>query len=288
MAHDCAFFRGDDGAPQWHNNFAFHVENRKLVSALETIARQAGVEITEGTLRQANREGDDVKTIDLTSGENVRADLFIDASGFASELLGKALAEPFISYANTLPCDRAVIAGWSRTHEPIKPYTTAETMSAGWCWQIEHEHFINRGYVYSSTFISDEAAAREFREKNPQLETEPRVVRFKSGRYRHSWVGNVIAAGNASGFVEPLEATAIQVITSQARTLADLLIDSRSEVTPSVRALFNRRLAAHWDEIRDFLAVHYRFNHRVKSEFWSVCHAEADLGRRRGARGIFF
>jgi tryptophan halogenase len=278
MAHDRVFFRRENGAPEWHTNFAFHVENRKLVTALETIARDAGVEMTEGTLCRADRDEEGIARIHLESGESVRADLFVDASGFASELLGRALAEPFITYANTLFCDRAIIAGWRRTHEPIKPYTTAETMKAGWCWQIEHEHFINRGYVYSSAFLSDDDAEREFSSANPQIETEPRMVHFKSGRYRRGWVGNVVAAGNASGFVEPLEATAIQVITSQARTLADLLIDSRGEVTPSVRALYNRHLSAHWDEIRDFLAIHYRFNRRVESEFWTAARAGSELG----------
>ena len=65
---------------------------------------------------------------------------------------------PFISYADTLYCDRAVIGGWQRTSEVIQPYTVAETMDAGWAWQIEHEHFINRGYVYASAFVSDDGA----------------------------------------------------------------------------------------------------------------------------------
>ena len=35
-------------------------------------------------------------------------------------------------------------------------------MNAGWCWQIEHENWINRGYVYSGNYISDEEARLRF------------------------------------------------------------------------------------------------------------------------------
>ena len=65
-------------------------------------------------------------------------------------------------------------------------------MDAGWCWQIEHEHRINRGYVYSSDFIRDEDAEREFRAKNPKVGTT-RIVRFVAGRYERTWVKNVVA-----------------------------------------------------------------------------------------------
>jgi tryptophan halogenase len=109
-----------------------------------------------------------VAALVLDSGERITADLFIDASGFRSELLRRTFAEPFISYADTLFCDRAVIGGWEREDEPILPYTTAETMDHGWSWQIEHERHLNRGYVYSSRFVSDDAEA-EFRRKNPKL-----------------------------------------------------------------------------------------------------------------------
>ena len=42
------------------------------------------------------------------------ADLYVDCSGFASVLLGKALAEPFISFKPSLFNDRAVVGGWQR------------------------------------------------------------------------------------------------------------------------------------------------------------------------------
>src|SRR6185436_5095512 len=152
--------------------------------------------------------GEGIAALVAEDGRRITGDLYIDSSGFRSELLGRALQEPFLNYDDALFCDKAVIGGWPRTNEPILPYTTAETMDSGWCWQIEHENFINRGYVYSSAFISDDAAREELLRKNPKVATVPRVVRFRSGRYERSWVGNVVAVGNAAGFVEPLEATA--------------------------------------------------------------------------------
>jgi tryptophan halogenase len=48
----------------------------------------------------------------------------------------------------------------------------------------------------------------EFRRKNPLVQ-KTRIVKFRSGHYPRSWVGNVVALGNSGGFVEPLEATAL-------------------------------------------------------------------------------
>src|SRR4051812_26109462 len=225
---------------------------------------------------EAQRGEEGIKTLRFASGRVESADLFIDCSGFASALLGGCLGEGFVSYDRTLFCDRAVVGGWTRTSEAIKPYTTCETMQSGWCWQIEHETRINRGYVYSSAFISDDAAEGEFREKNPLI-TDTRVVKFTSGRYENFWVGNVVAIGNAGGFVEPLEATALGVIAFQSRTLAEILRDGDQEATRFRRDQYNSLHRRHWDSIRDFLAVHYRFNTRIDSQFWRHCQQHCEL-----------
>src|SRR4030095_2464204 len=176
--------------PYVHNNHAYHIENKKLVGWLEGVCRQFGVEILDATVRPECSDGG-IAALITETGEGLTADLYLDASGFRSELLGRALNEPYLSYSDSLFCDRAVIGGWARTDEPIKPYTLAETMDAGWCWQIEHENWINRGYVYASPFISDDAAQEELLRKNPKVATTPRVVKFRSGRYVRNWVGNV-------------------------------------------------------------------------------------------------
>jgi len=278
MVEGRVFPRTPAGIPDLGQPHGFHVENAKLVKWLENTASTLGVKITEGTMLTANREGELIKSLVLESGEVVEADLFVDSSGFRSELLTKTLEEPFVSFGGSLFCDRAVIGGWPRTTEPIRGYTTAETMNSGWCWQIDHENWINRGYVYSSSFISDEQALAELHAKNPLIANQPRVVKFRSGRTERSWVGNVVGIGNASGFVEPLEATALHIICVQSRRLADTLMTSGGELTESLRDLFNEANDAAWAEIRDFLAVHYKFNTRLDTEFWQHCRAETSLG----------
>ncbi len=169
------------------------------------------------------------------------------------------------------------MGGWERTAEPILPYTTAETMDSGWAWRIDHEHHINRGYVYSSAAISDEAAAAEFLRKNPKAPASPRVVKFRSGRLRRAWVDNVVAIGNAGGFVEPLEATALMVVCSTSKMLVGLLTEASLEPTPTIRKLYNDIVAGTWDDIRDFLALHYRLNTRLDTPFWRHCREDTDV-----------
>ena len=280
MAQDKAFFRAPDGTPRLHNNVAYHFENEKFVAYLEAFATHSGVEILEDTIREVKQDERGVTGLLLASGRSESADLYVDCSGFKSLLLGETLKEPFVSYRASLFCDRAVVGGWDRTTEPIHPYTTSESMSAGWCWQIEHVRRINRGYVYSSAFISDEEAEREFRQKNPKV-TQTRVVKFVSGRYQRAWVKNVVAIGNASGFVEPLEATALGLIGTRSQLVAQMLTECDRQIVPDQVELYNLHHARAWDTVRDFLACHYRFNHHLATPFWRHCQAETDLAGGR-------
>lgn len=276
MAQGKVFPRQPNGMPLMHPNHAFHVENKKLVAWLERRCHEERVTFTDATV-EVERGGQGIEALVTESGERVTAGLFVDASGFRSELLGRALGEPFRDYQDALLCDRALIGGWPRTTEPVLPYTTAETMDAGWCWQIEHEHFINRGYVYSSAFIGDEAAQTEFLRKNPKVATTPRLVKFRAGRYERSWVGNVVAIGNASGFVEPLEATALGVVCGEANGLAECLLDSVCDPTPTMSHVYSRYSGERWDDIRNFLALHFKFNSLVDTPFWRACRADVRL-----------
>jgi tryptophan halogenase len=287
MDSDRVFIRQPDGRPKMHQCFSFHLENKKLAAWLDAACRREGVRFMEATVEEVKVNDSGVQSLHTDDGRKIRADLYVDASGFRSELLGRALGVPFRSYADALYCDRAVVGGWARTDEPIHPYTTSETMDAGWCWQIEHERAINRGYVFSSAFLSDDQAETEFRAANPKITGETRIVRFRSGRYERLWEKNVVGIGNASGFVEPLEATALQVIAIESRTLADVLSDGNHCVTPTLRDSFNRFNGRNWDDIRDFLAMHYKFNDRLDNAFWRHCREATPLGRAEELVAIY-
>jgi tryptophan halogenase len=278
-SHDRAFARGPKGEPVVNRDFGYHVENVTFVAFLEAHAARAGVKFVEDTVREVRRDAvtGGVASLLLASGRTLSADLYVDCSGFGSLLLGKTLGEPFVSYKPTLFCDRAVVGGWERAaDEPIRPYTTCEGMDAGWCWRIDHEHRVNRGYVYSSAFITDDDAEREFRAANPKV-GPTRIVKFVSGRYERAWVANVVAIGNAAGFVEPLEATSLGAICDESYVLAEALIDSANDPGPALINLYNRHCGQNWDFIRDFLAIHYRFNTRFDTPFWRACRESVDL-----------
>lgn len=276
MAQDKVFPRGADGKPQLHFNMAYHIENEKFVTYLEAFARNVGVEILDDTIRQVRENEAGVAGLELASGRTEAADLYIDCSGFRSLLLSQTFKEPFVSYKSSLFCERAVVGGWDRTTEPIHPYTTSEQMEAGWCWQIEHPTRINRGYVYCPDFISDEQAEQEFRAKNPKV-GPTRLVKFVSGRYERCWVKNVVAIGNSSGFVEPLEATALAVIAVRSQLLSEILMECNRDVPAFQIDLYNKHHVRIWDSIRRFLAIHYKFNVYPTTTFWRRCQNETDL-----------
>jgi tryptophan 7-halogenase len=119
---------------------------------------------------------------------------------------------------------------------------------------------------------------RELKAKNPRLGDDLRVVRFRAGRYENYWKHNVVGIGNSSGFAEPLEATALQHIAELCKFMCRALRDSgRHRITPKMQELENRRFRWLWDDLRDFLAIHYKFNRRLDTPFWRHCREKTCL-----------
>jgi len=58
-----------------------------------------------------------------------------------------------------------------------------------------------------------------------------------------------------------------------------MLIDNfpLSSDTPQMRRVVNRQINAQWDYLRWFLAIHYKFNKKDKTNFWRECHSHVDI-----------
>ncbi|MBK7400193.1 MAG: tryptophan 7-halogenase [Myxococcales bacterium] len=250
---------------------AYHLDNAPFVAFLADAARARGIQHRTATIDEVEVGEQGVSGLRLSDGTTARFDLYVDASGFRSLLLGKALGTPFESFASTLFCDTAVVAAVPHGGL-VRPYTTAETMDAGWCWRIPVEREDHRGYVFSSAHLSLDAAAAELARKNPGA-GEPWVVRFRSGRHRRCFAGNVLALGNAYGFVEPLESTALHMVIVTLHYALGALASGGAAQRDDVDA----KVGAHWDFLRGFLGLHYRFNRRLDTPFWQAARAEVDL-----------
>jgi tryptophan halogenase len=105
-----------------------------------------------------------------------------------------------------------------------------------------------------------------------------RIVKFVSGCYQRSWEKNVVAIGNAAGFVEPLESTSLTVICDESRLLAECLLEGDRQPAPSLVEQYNRINLRAWDNIRDFLGIHFKYNTRYDTPFWRACQADVELG----------
>ena len=258
--------------------FAYHLDNAPFVACLERTAAAAGIACVDMKISsvRARSDGGGIEAVCADDGRELKFDFFVDATGFRSLLLEHGLGSPFISYASSLFADRAIVATVPQ-HGPIEPYTTAETMDAGWCWRIPTPGEDHRGYVHSSSFLSEDAALDEMRRKNPGL-GDPRVVRFRSGRHRDFWIGNTVAVGNAYGFVEPLESTALHMVIIEIGYLLEGMEKLEDpEQSRSFASSANEAVGAHWDYLRWFLAVHYKFNRRLDTAFWRAARSEVDI-----------
>src|SRR3546814_11597286 len=93
---------------------------------------------------------------------------------------------------------------------PPPPYTLAVAQPAGWRWRIPLQHRTGNGHVYSSAHMSeDEATALLLDQVVGETVSNPLPLRFTSGVRERGWDKNVLSLGLASGFIEPLESTAI-------------------------------------------------------------------------------
>jgi tryptophan halogenase len=95
-------------------------------------------------------------------------------------------------------------------------------------------------------------------------------LRFLPGRRARAWVGNCVAVGLASGFLEPLESTSIFLIQAAVTDLVTLMprAGSGRRVDPRLADEFNRLNEFQYERVRDFLVLHYFANSRVGEPFW--------------------
>lgn len=249
---------------------AYHLDASLYARFLRDYAEARSVRRVEGLIVAVNqREDGFVSGVALKDGQTIDGDLFIDCSGFRALLIEGALKAGFEDWSHWLPCDRAVAVP-CESHGPLLPYTRAMADTAGWRWRIPLQHRMGNGYVYASVHLSDQAAQdRVAATLEGKALAEMRLIRFQAGHRRKLWDRNVVAIGLAGGFIEPLESTSIHLVQMGIARL--LLLFPDMNFSPTLRDEYNRTSVLEYEQIRDFIILHYKATQRDDTAFWRYC-----------------
>lgn len=248
--------------------YAYHFDASLYATHLRGLAQANRVRRHEGKLQAVERDPDTgfVTAITTDRGKRLAGDLFVDCSGFRAVLIGEELDTAFEDWSHWLPCDRAVAVPCAPVVDTT-PYTRSTLRPAGWQWRIPLQHRTGNGYVYASSFVSDdEAAATLLANLDGAPLADPRVLRFTAGFRRNSWMKNVVAIGLSSGFLEPLESTSIHLIQSGIAKLIALFPDAACD--PALARQFNTLFGIDMDGIKDFLILHYHATEAHEAPLW--------------------
>ena len=257
--------------PLDHWAYAYHFDATLVASYLREYAERRGTTRTEGRVVEVERRGEDgfIRAIALEDGRRIQGDLFIDCSGFRGLLIGDALGIGYEDWSHWLPCNRAIAVPSARDQAP-EPYTRSTARRAGWQWRIPLQHRTGNGHVYAAGAMSDdEATAILLDNLDGEPLAEPRLLSFTTGRRREFWSKNCVSLGLAAGFLEPLESTAIHLVQMGISKLLALFPDKRFD--PIEIDEYNRIIGATYDQVRDFLILHYHATERDDSDFWKAC-----------------
>lgn len=245
--------------------YAYHFDAAKAAAFFKQQALERGVNHTSEKVTSVDTEQAIVKAIHTENGR-FQADFYVDCSGF-HQLLSKPLTQDnWHSYQHELPCNKAVaIQTDLKPEQTANLYTRSTALKHGWCWKIDLQSRSGNGYVYDGNAITPAQAEQELREfLNINNEVPARHLDMKIGRLKNQWQGNCLAIGLSAGFIEPLESTGIYLIEAGLRRAVELGL----AVNATHQHQYNQFMNGLYDELRDFIVLHYCLTDRDDTAFW--------------------
>ena len=304
-------FKKDEPIPPltYYGNISYHIDASKYQQFLkDLVLTRPNVTYIQSAVDKVvlNKEGAVDKLI-LDNNKELKADLYIDCTGFKSVLRSKMPGSSWDSFSDSLLTNQAFVYSLPYIDEKKQSLnkTTATAMNAGWIWHVPLGDCIRFGYVHSNNHISNEDAKKELREfliKNQGYaesdfdNLEPRFVQFKTGSVNEAWHKNVLAVGLSSSFIEPLGSQGMYLfqltimeafdLLTKKQMLDDLKDDFEKQgidisITPRFRTLptipymfegeikaFNKSIKDSTYNMKEAMEMFFRLSDREDTQFW--------------------
>lgn len=238
----------------------FHFNTFKLNNFLLKKCLEINIKIFEDEIIKIKTINNNIDYIE-SKNNKYKYDFYIDSTGFKKILISKLNCK-WNSYKEYLPMNEAIAFPTGDTEE-YTPYTLSKAMSSGWMWRIPTFGRWGNGYVFNNNYIDAEKAKKECEDYLGYKVEIAKNIKFEAGALENAWIGNCVAIGLSSSFIEPLEATSIGTSIQQSFLLMHLLINYKQTDVD----LYNLKFKDIVENIRDFVLLHYKVN-KKDSDFW--------------------
>lgn len=276
-------------APQYAfaANYGYHLDAGKFSPFIrEHCVNKLGVQhISDEVIEVKGQISAPIEAVITKNNGVVQGDLFIDCSGLRGLLIEQHYGVKLNSVKQYLFNDAAMAiqVPYLDEHSPILSTTNATAQDCGWIWDIGLQSRRGVGHVYSKAHTTDEHVEQNLRRYIAQSvghelsETlNVRKLSINPGYRKELWVHNCVAIGLSGGFVEPLEASAIALIELSAKFIAEQFPSTPAHMK-IIAQRFNRKFEQRWQQIIEFLKLHYALSQRNDSEYWRDATSKSSM-----------
>lgn len=274
-------------------SYGYQFEARAYAAAVAKAAMSLGLKHHASPIKHIVEGAAGIESISLDDGNEVTADLFIDASGYESILIKRLDVAGPESWSQYFPADRLIVASAPKL-EPLPSFSQITAFSAGWIgiYPLLNKTAIN--IAYSSQYItSTEVLERAAAIAGGRIDDATESHFEASNRPRH-WIKNCIALGSAATNLEPLDATQLHLLHLSFSLLRELFPQNTNYETEM--KIYNEKMQRYAESIRDFMFARYYLNKRYDDEFWNFVREQPvpdtlknrlDLFMSRGVISMF-
>lgn len=267
-------------------NYGYHFDATTLATLLKKHCLETlGVHYVSAHVSKVEEHTNGyIRQLLTDDGQAISGDLFIDCSGKSGLLIQKHFNVPWLSLETTMLNNRAmaVQTPYAPDDQAISSTTVATAQNVGWTWDIGLQHRRGVGLVYASEFCNEDAAIdilfKQVSQRLPHAKEQELSVRplsFEPGYRKAFWVKNCLSLGMSSGFVEPLEASAIAMVELGLRMLCESF-PNNAEHMELVSKRYNQRFEYRWQRVVDFLKLHYVLSERDEP-YWLAQRHESRI-----------
>ncbi len=257
--------------------YAYHLSADYLVDVLHESTRARHIDAKVLSITRV----EDGARVEFEGRAAEHYDLVFDARGFPRELHPEQHIDVPCIPTNTAIIRRCPAIIKAERDEPVmRPtYTRAVARPHGWVFVIPLTVHTSYGYIFNRDVSNQAEVEADFDAllaADEVAEFEQRaVISFPNFVHRQVYDGAVARIGNAAGFFEPLEATAIVIAQLQVGMVLHMRLNRPVEHRERDAPVVNRFLINYMLCSGLFVGWHYCCGSRYDSKFWRYARDHA-------------